>query len=72
MKKMEGQLRGEDQNINRVSGDGAETGEKQSLLNRERRSVNNNATPSLSDIEKRLQEVEERYAMLDQDSRFSA
>ena len=70
--KMEGQLRGEDQNINRVSGDGAETGEKQSLLNRERRSVNNNATPSLSDIEKRLQEVEERYAMLDQDSRFSA
>ena len=61
----ERQRRGENQNTNRVSADGAETGEEQSLMHRERRSVNNNATPSLSDIEKRLQEVEERYAMLD-------
>jgi len=66
----ERQRRREDQNANRVSADGVETGEKQSLLHRERRSVNNNATPSLSDIEKRLQEVEERYAMLDHTAVF--
>ena len=67
---MHGVRRGEDQNTNRVSADCAVTGEKQSLLHRERRSVNNNATPSLSDIEQRLEEVEERYAMLDQTAVF--
>ena len=67
---MHGVRRGEDQNTNRVSADCAVTGEKQSLLHRERRSVNNNATPSLSDIEQRLEEMEERYAMLDQTAVF--
>ena len=66
----ERQRRGEDQNTNRLSADSVETGEKRSLLHRERRSVINNATPSLSDIEKRLQEVEERYAILDQPAVF--
>ena len=64
-KNMEGQRRAEDENTNRVSADGAETGEKQSLLHRERRSVKNNATLSLSDFEKRLQEVEKRYDIVD-------
>ena len=63
---MEGQRRGEDQNANRVSADGPETGEKQSLLRRERRAVKKNATPSLPDIEKRLKAVEERYVSLSQ------
>ena len=67
---MHGVRRGEDQNTNRVSADCAVTGEKQSLLHRERRSVNKNATPSLSDIEQRLEEVEERYATLDQTAVF--
>ena len=62
---MEGRRLGEDQNINQVSADGLETGEKQSLLHRERRSVKNNVTPNLSDIEKRLQEVEKRHAIVD-------
>jgi len=62
---MEGRRLAEDQNINQVSADGIETGEKQSLLHRERRSVKNNVTPNLSDIEKRLQEVEKRYAIVD-------
>ena len=44
-----------------VSADGAETGEKQpSLLHRARRSVKKNATPSLSDVAKRLQALEKR------------
>ena len=68
---MEGQRRGEDQNANRVSADGAETGEKQSLLHRVRRAVKKNATPSLPDIEKRLKAVEERYVTLLQFRCFS-
>ena len=68
---MEGQRRGEDQNTNRVSADGAETGEKQSLLHRERRAVKKNATPSLPDIEKRLKAVEDRYVTLSQFRCFS-
>ena len=60
---MEGQ-RGEDQNVNRVSADGAKTGEKQSLLNRERRAVKKNATPNTPDIEKRLKALEERCLMI--------
>ena len=68
---MEGQCRGEDQNTNRVSADGAETGEKQSLLHRERRAVKKNATPSLPDIEKRLKAVEDRYVTLSQFRCFS-
>ena len=60
----EGRRRGEDQNINRVSDDGAETGEKQSLLNRERRAVKKNANPNMPDIEKRLKAMEERCLML--------
>ena len=44
-----------------VSADGAETGEKQpSLLHRARRSVKKNATPSQSDVAKRLQALEKR------------
>ena len=43
-----------------ASSDGAETGEKQSLLYRERRVVKKNATPNLTDFEKRLKAVEER------------
>ena len=61
----ERQRRGEDQNTNRVSADGAETVEKQSLLHRERRSVKVMQPANLSNIEKRLQEVEERYAIVD-------
>ena len=52
--------RGEDQNSDRVSADGAETGEKQSLLHRGRRAIKKNSTPSLSEIEKRLKAMEER------------
>ena len=51
---------GGDQNYNRMSADGAETGQKQSLLYRERRTVKKNATPNLTDFEKRLKAVEER------------
>ena len=68
---MQGQRRGEDQNANRVSADGAETGEKQSVLHRVRRAVKKNATPSLPDIEKRLKAVEERYVTLLQFPCFS-
>ena len=57
------QRRGEDPNSNRVSSDGAETVEKQSLLHRVRRAVKKNATPNLPDIEKRLKAMEERYAV---------
>ena len=59
----EAQRRGEDPNSNRVSYDGAETVEKQSLLHRGRRAVKKNATPNLPDIEKRLKAVEDRYAV---------
>ena len=51
---------GGDQNYNRMSADGAETGKKQSLLYRERRTAKKNATPNLTDFEKRLKAVEER------------
>jgi len=60
---VEGQRRGEDQNTNRMSADGAETGEKQSLIHRVRRAVKKNATPNMSNIEKRLKTMEERFAM---------
>jgi len=58
----ERQRRGEDQNANRVFADGAETGEKQSLLHRVRRAVKKNATPNMPDIEKRLKAMEQRFA----------
>ena len=58
----EAQRRG-DPNSNRVSSDDAKTVEKQSLLHRGRRAVNKNATPKLSDFEKRLKAMEERYAV---------
>ena len=61
---MEGQRRGEDRNTNRVSSDGAETGKKQSLLQRAKKSVKKNATPNMPDFEKRLKAVEERFVML--------
>ena len=61
---MEGQRRREDQKANRVSADDAETGEKQALLNRERRGVKKNATPNMLDFEKRLKAMEERCLML--------
>ena len=59
----EAQRRGKDPNSNRVSSDDAKTVEKQSLLHRGRRTVNKNATPKLSDFEKRLKTMEERYAV---------
>ena len=53
--------RREDPQTDPISSDGAETGENQpSLLHRERRSVKKNATPTLSDIIKRLQALEKR------------
>lgn len=58
---MEGRHQGENQSPNRVSADGAEATGNQPFLLRERRAVKNNATPSLSDFEKRLQAMEERY-----------
>ena len=61
---LEGQRQLDDQNFSDVSADGAETGElKQSLMQRERRSANN-ATPTLSVIEKRLEAMEDRCAFL--------
>ena len=56
----EGQRQVEVQSSDRESSDGAETGGKQTLLQRERRSVKNNSTPTLSAVEKRLQAMEER------------
>ena len=53
-----GLRRGEEQNSDRVSADRAEAAGKQSLLHRERRAVKNNAA-----LEKRLQAMEERYAL---------
>ena len=54
----EGLRRGEVQNSKRVSADGAEAAGKESLLHRERRAVKNTA-----ELEKRLQAMEERYAL---------
>ena len=58
---MEGRRQGENQSPNQVSADGAEATRNQPSLLRERRAVKNNATPSLSDFQKRLQAMEERY-----------
>ena len=60
------QRQGDEHNFNGVSADGAETCKlKQSLLQRERRRSTNNATPNLSDIEKRLKAImEDRCAFL--------
>ena len=65
---MEDALDGErsegEQNVNGVSAHGDETGKlKQILMQRERRSANN-ATPTLSVIEKRLEAMEDRCAFL--------
>ena len=51
-------------NPNRVSADEAKIREKRSLLSRGRKAVKKNATFKLSDIEKRLRDVEERYVLL--------
>ena len=48
-------------NPNRVSADEGEIREKRSLLSRRRKAVKKNATFNLSDIEKRLRDVEQRY-----------
>ena len=57
-----GQRRGEEQNFNGVSADGAKTGK---LKQRELRRSTSNATPNLSDIEKRLKAImEDRCAFL--------
>ena len=46
----------------RVEADGAETSKlKQSLLYRGRRAVQKNSTPNLTEVEKRLKSMEERY-----------
>ena len=46
----------------RVEAGGTETGElKQSLLYRGRRAVQKNSTPNLTEVEKRLKSMEERY-----------
>ena len=46
----------------RVEADNAETSElKQSLLYRGRRAVQKNSTPNLTEVEKRLKSMEERY-----------
>lgn len=56
---VEGQRR-EEQNSDRVLIDGAEGVEKQTLLHRERRAVDNNSGPNMTDIEKRLKAIEEK------------
>ena len=62
---MDETVEGEKQNSNRVFTDGAGTHDKQALLHRERRAVQNNSSPNpvighnQPDIEKRLQAVEE-------------
>ena len=48
-------------NPSRVSADEVEIREKRSLLSRGRKAVKKNATFNLSDIEKRLRDVEQRY-----------
>ena len=55
-----GLRRGEVGSFNRVSADGPEAAGKQ--MHRERRTVKNNANPSLAEVEKRLKAMEERYA----------
>ena len=50
-------------NPSRVSVDEAEIREKRSLLSRGRKAVKKNTTFNLSDIEKRLRDVEERYVL---------
>ena len=50
-------------NPSRVSADEAKIREKRSLLSRGRKAVKKNATFNLSDIEKRLRDVEERYVL---------
>ena len=50
-------------NPNRVSADEAKIREKRSLLSRGRKAVKKNATFNLSDIEKRLRDVEERFIL---------
>ena len=54
----EGLRRGEVQNSERVSTDGAEATGKESLLHRERRAVKN-----IAELENRLQAMEGRYAL---------
>ena len=54
----EGLCRRETQNSERVSADGAEATGKESLLHRERRAVKN-----IAELQKRLQAMEERYAL---------
>ena len=48
--------------LNGIPFDGAEAAEKQFLLHRERSDVENNSVPSLPNIEKRLQAIEQSYA----------
>ena len=55
---LEGLRRGKVQNSERVSADGAEAAGKESLLHRERRALKN-----VAELEKRLQAMEERYAL---------
>lgn len=56
--------REDDQNSHLLSANGAEAAGKPSLLYREPRAVKNNASPNLSDIEKRLQAMEGKYVLL--------
>ena len=61
---LDGQRSEGEQNFNAVSANGDETDKlKQFLMQRERRS-SNNATPTLSVIEKRLEAMEDRCAFL--------
>ena len=53
----------ENPNPSRVSADEGEIREKRSLLSRRRKAVKKNATFNLSDMEKRLRDVEERYVL---------
>jgi len=63
---MDETVEGENQNSNREFTDGAGIDEKQALLHRERRAVQNNSSPNpvighnLPDIEKRLRAMEEK------------
>ena len=50
-------------NPSRVSADEVKTREKRSLLSRRRKAVKKNATFNLSDFEKRLRDVEDRYVL---------
>ena len=57
---VEGQHREEEHNSDRVLIDGAEGVEKQTMLHRERRAIDNNSGPNMTDIEKRLKAIEEK------------